>query len=407
MIVQTGRRCPTLPPAMPDDRLRAYVLDVSYFSGKLEAYLRWKEIPYQRVEVRWDRVQGELRRATGVAKVPVLRTADGLWLQDTTPILDWLEARHPAGAILPDDPLQAFACRLVEDWADEWLWRPALHYRWSHPPDARLLSHRIAAEAMGHLPLPTAWAAAIVRRRQYRTYVSGDGVTAATRAHVEGIYLGALERLERLLREQPFLLGERPSLADFGLFGPMFRHFSLDPTPARVMRDRAPAVYEWVARLWNARASRVREGWPAPGGLPPVWRELLAEIGAGYLPYLHANAAAFRAGARRHDFRVQGTTYRGVPVVRYRVWCRERLQDHFEALPEAAKPVVRAELERAGAWEPLWRDGRIGSRLFEGAPPPVCPPAPPAARPRLGWLGDDPWNPAPRRAAAVRSEEPR
>lgn len=390
---------------MADAPLQAYVLDVSYFSGKLEAYLRWKEIPYQRIEVRWDRVQGELRRATGVAKVPVLRTADGLWLQDTTPILDWLEARHPQGAVLPDDPFQAFFCRLLEDWADEWLWRPALHYRWSFAPDARLLAQRIAAEAMGHLPLPTAWVAAIVRRRQHRTYVSGDGVTAATRAHVEGIYLGALERLERLLREQPFLLGERPSLADFGLFGPMFRHFALDPTPARLMRDRAPAVLEWVARLWNARASRLRAGWPPAGELPAVWRELLAEVGAGYLPALHANAVAWRAGARRHDFTVQGAAYRDVPVVRYRVWCRERLQDHFEALPEPQRAAVRAELERAGAWEPLWRDGRIPSRLFEGAPPPVCAPAH-GARGLRRLLPEDPWNPAPRgAAAAARSEE--
>ena len=381
---------------MAGERLRAYVLDVSYFSRKLEAYLRWKEIPYERIEVRWDRVQGELRRATGVAKVPVLRTPEGLWLQDTTPILDWLEARHPAGAILPEDPFQAFFCRLLEDWADEWLWRPALHYRWSFAPDARLLSHRIAAEAMGHIPLPTAWTAAIVRWRQYRTYVSGDGVTPETRPHVERIYLDLLERLERLLRDQPFLLGERPCLADFGLFGPCFRHFSLDPTPARLMRDRAPAVYEWVARLWNARASRVRASWPEPGTLPDVWHELLADIGAGHRPALHANAVAWREGRRRHDFTVQGTSYRDVPVVRYRVWCRERLQDHFDALPDAVKPAVRAVLERAGAWEPLWRDGRIASRLFEGAPPPVCPPAA-RRRSRLrDLLGDDPWNPAPR-----------
>jgi glutathione S-transferase len=391
---------------VPEEPLHAYVLDVSYFSGKLEAYLRWKQIPYRRIEVRWDRVQSELRRATGVAKVPVLRTPDGLWLQDTTPILDWLEARHPEGAILPDDPFQAFFCRLLEDWADEWLWRPALHYRWSFAPDARLLSHRIAAEAMGHLPLPTAWVAAIVRRRQHRTYVAGDGVTAETRGHVEEIYLGALERLEPLLQAQPFLLGERPCLADFGLFGPMFRHFSLDPTPARLMRDRAPAVYAWVARLWNARAGRLRAGWPAPGALPEAWRALLADVGSGHLPALHANAVAWRAGARRHEVTVQGTTYREVPVVRYRVWCRERLQDHFEALPEAVKPAVRAELERAGAWEPLWRDGRIPSRLFEGAPPPVCPPAPASRRARLrDLLGDDPWNPAPR--GANRPEAPR
>jgi len=33
----------------------------------------------------------------------------------------------------------------------------------------------------------------------------------------------------------------------------MFRHFGIDPTPSRIMRNTAPAVYEWVARMWNAR----------------------------------------------------------------------------------------------------------------------------------------------------------
>ena len=48
--------------------------------------------------------------------------------------------------MIPADPLQAFVSRLVEDHADEWMWRPALHYRWSYSRDAHLLSHRIVEE---------------------------------------------------------------------------------------------------------------------------------------------------------------------------------------------------------------------------------------------------------------------
>jgi hypothetical protein len=31
--------------------------------------------------------------------------------------------------VIPLDPLVAFVSRLVEDYADEWMWRPAMHYR--------------------------------------------------------------------------------------------------------------------------------------------------------------------------------------------------------------------------------------------------------------------------------------
>jgi glutathione S-transferase len=116
-----------------------YGMDVSYFTGKLEAYLRYKRVPYRRVEATWRILMGPLRRHTGVAKVPVVETPAGEWLQDSTPMIDWFEARFPDGAVLPADPVQAFCCRLLEDYADEWLWRPALHYRWSYRRDARLL----------------------------------------------------------------------------------------------------------------------------------------------------------------------------------------------------------------------------------------------------------------------------
>jgi hypothetical protein len=56
---------------------RAYVLDVSYFSGKLEAYLRYEEIPFERVEPTWRQLQWKLLRHTGIARVPLVRTPEG------------------------------------------------------------------------------------------------------------------------------------------------------------------------------------------------------------------------------------------------------------------------------------------------------------------------------------------
>jgi glutathione S-transferase len=373
-------------------RYRVYLMDVSYFSGKLEAYLRYKEVPFERIEVTWRELGRRILHETGVMKVPVVETPDGAWLQDTTPIIDWFEERFSEAPVIPEDPYQAFLCRLLEDYADEWLWRPALHYRWSHARDARLLGDRLAAEVMRDVLLPHGLLAARVRRRQFKTYVRGDGVNARTRTHVEGIYLATLDRLQRLLARQPYLLGERPCLADFGFFASMFRHFSLDPTPARIMRERAPAVYAWVARLWNARRSDVRGAWWAPGTIPEIWREILTDVGEAYLPYLHANAVAWKSGVRRMDASAQGVTYRRVPVVHYRVWCRERLQDHFEALPSAVQAKVRETLECCSAWEPLWRDGRIASRLHEGTTPPVCRRGHASPRRRL-QVELDPWNP--------------
>jgi glutathione S-transferase len=361
-----------------------YVFWISYFSGKMQAYLRYKEIPHRTVEPKW---RGELLHEvydnTGLMKVPVIRTPQNQWLADSTPMIDWFEARHPQGAVIPADPLQAFFCRLLEDYADEWLWRPALHYRWSYRADAHALSRRFAETFLSTQPLPRFLTAAMVRERQRRIYVAGDGVTPATRSHVESIYLDTLDRLQAIFERQPFLLGGRPCLADFGFFASMFRHFSLDPTPSLIMQQRAPAVFAWVARLWDARHSAVCSEWQPAGTLPPGWMPILRDIGRAYLPYLHANALAWRAGRRRFDCAVPGAHYRDLPVVQYRVWCRERLQQHYAALPEEARAPVDELLAAAGALQPLLADGAIASGLYADTTPPLCRPRPVGALDRL------------------------
>jgi len=366
-----------------------YRMDVSYFSGKLEAYLQYKQIPFRRIDTTTRTLRIEVAPHTGIQKVPTVRTPQGEWLQDSTPIIELLERRHPAGSVIPDDPEQAFFARLLEDYADEWLWRPALHYRWSYEPDASLLGRRIAAEVIDDVPVPLWIRARFVRARQRAVYVRGDGVSPATRAHVEGIYLHTLERLERVFAEQPFLLGERPCIADFGFFASMFRHFSLDPTPSRIMRERAPRTYAWVARLWAARHSEIDAAWPASGAIPETWTPILEDVASGYLPYLHANAAAWQRGQRKLDWSVQGTCYVATPVVQYRVWCRERLLDHFEALPADARDRVEARLRALGAWESFQADGRIPSNLHVGGEPPF---GQPPGRPVRRLDGTTGWN---------------
>jgi glutathione S-transferase len=333
--------------------LEVYGLAVSYFTGKLEMYLRYKEIPHRLVPMtlaRWERV---VPRATGARQMPAVRLADGRWMTDTTPMIEWFESQYPRPPVIPADPLQAFFSRLLEDYADEWLWRPALHYRWSYRRDAQMLSRCIAGEMLGAVPAPLAWKSWFVRRRQTARYARGDGVTATTRQHVESIYLDTLDRLSAVLRERPFLLGEAPTLADFGFAASMFRHFSHDPTPAAIMCDRAPAVRAWVERMWTARSGHAAPRLAA--GVPADWELFLDDVGCAYLPYLAANAEAWKAGRKRFDAVIDGVPYPSLPTSRYRVWCLERLREHYAGLVEGAAGSARRLLEKHACWAPLWR----------------------------------------------------
>ena len=160
----------------------------------------------------------------------------------------------------------------------------------------------------GDVPLPGSLKRAAIRRRQRGFYVQRDGVRRGTWAHVESIYLKSLTQLEAIFRVRPYLLGELPTLADFGFFASMFRHFAQDPTASELMRARAPGVFEWQARLWNAKASRMRGA--LLSGIPADWSPILREIGDAYLPFLNANAEAWKAGRRRFDAEIQGAPYR-------------------------------------------------------------------------------------------------
>ncbi len=347
-----------------------YGSKISYFTGKFEAYLRYKEIPYEYRGLDAFHYRWVVPRRLGATQFPSVRLGDGRWMSDTTPMIAWLEELRREPAVIPREPVQRYVALLIEDFADEWLWRPAMHYRWSNAPDRHLAGTRLAEEVV-RLPAPLAARRSYVARRQARLFVRGDGVDAATRAHAERAYTHVLDLLEPILAQRPFMLGERPTIADIGLMGPFWRHFAHDPTPARIMQDRAPAVFEWAARTWNARAGRIGDR-PLLDGVPDDLSPLLDEIGATHLQALAANAAAHGAGAAKHSFTVQGTTYQEVPTSAYRVWCLEQLRMRFDALDDAASSEVRELLAGHGCWEPLWRVKDIDSGHDPAGEAPFC-----------------------------------
>ena len=332
-----------------------YGSKISYYTGKFEAYLRYRAIPYESFPTVGHRKK--LTDAVGIVQMPVVQLADGRWMTDTTPMIAWLESQQDGPSIFPADPVLNILALLIEDYADEWLWRSAMHYRWSYRPDRQYAAEALYNELVrGTLPLPRFAALNMLKRRQYFGYVRGDGVNAKTRAHADGTYLRSLDLMQAILERRPFLLGGRPTIADFGMMAPMFRHFGQDPTPAEIMRTRAPAVYEWVARMWHARPAMA--GASLIASADEVLEDLLQEVCETHLEQLRQNAEAFAVGKRRYDQTIQGCHYRRVPVSRYRVWCLEMLQRGWEDLDEVAQSRVRSHLRSASA-----------SVLWEGAPP--------------------------------------
>lgn len=355
-----------------------HLADISYFSGKLEALLRYKELPFERREATVKTLLDEVYPNTELMKMPVIEMANGEWLKDTTPMFDWLEQHFPETPVIPTDPAKRFLSKLVEDYADEWCWRSAMYWRWRFPHTRQLMGNRIASEILPDWPIPQRLAAWYFGQRQTRLFLTGDGMTKETEPFIRDHYTDMLAAMSHILEDQPFLLGNRPTLVDFGLYGPMFRHFALDPAPARVMRDQAPAVMEWVGRMWNAKASKMPNAGNAQvntqtgqyqeekqtQGAPkeektriadspadfthPGWQYFLQDIMQTYWPMLRNNAKAWQQGKKRMDLVTPKVTFKNLRVTHYRVYCLEVLQNEYAALPESARQEVNALLSPYG-----------------------------------------------------------
>src|SRR5262245_51162132 len=349
---------------MPSDALLVvYGTDCSYYTGKLEAYLRAKGIAY-RLEPFSESNMRRAARHTGVVQIPQVECPDGAWLIDTTLIIERFEQTRPEPAVTPRDPAVRFVSHLLEDYGDEWLWRPAMHYRWSFPETASLMSAWLAEHARERRA-PEWLKRRFWLHRQFGTFVKGDGVTPETRTTVEGFYQHTLDALESVVQRRSFMVGERPTEADFGFFASLFRHFFSDPAPGRIMRERAPGVHEWVARMWNLNPQRLAAK-PMPERLPDDLGPLLRAVTQDYLPYLDANAAAYGKGEKSVTYRVQNTTFTE-PTKPYRVWCRGRLHSRFLELDQAARSQVERVLDSSDAV----------ARLLTPPPKPVECPIPP------------------------------
>ena len=341
---------------------KVYKSDISYFSGKLEAYLRYKQIDHQPIDVNRE-LMDRIADSTGVKKMPAVETADGLWLFDTTPTIQWFESQYPEAPVIPHDPALRFISLLLEDYADEWLWRPAMWWRWMPRASSWALGWRIASEFMPRIMArPFGW---YFGRRQREEWLWGDGMTRQNSDQVRDMLLREFEFLEALLQRQPYLFGSHPSIADFGYFASMFRHFGNDVESAEVMRRQAPNTYEWLARLWNATPSKlpVEQEWIWPDN--DFWQPLFKRVCGDYLPYLHQNAAANKKGLKRFDYRSNTFEFKATTTTTYRVWCRENLQAAFAELSDGDKQEVEKLLASAGGLEALHTDGVIQSGLDE------------------------------------------
>lgn len=319
---------------------RIFGSEMSPYSVKVRSYARYKGIPHEWIP-RTTASEEAYRKYARLPIVPTVATPQDEGLQDSTPIMETLDARFPEPSIHPADPALAFLSALIEEFGDEWGNKLMFHHRWFAQVDQLASAQTLArlAQPQGDEAEVAQWAAMILQRMSTRGHFVGS--SPANAPLITGYYFELLDLLEAHLRTRKYLFGGRPAFADFGLGGQMYE-CSVDPTCGAGMRARGPAVLDWCHRMMEPRDDGPFETWES---LAPTLKPLLAYIGRYFLPWTAANARALEAGEAEFTVDLPGGAY-SQPPQKYHARSLGMLRARYAALADNA--ALKAILDETG-----------------------------------------------------------
>lgn len=330
--------------------------EASQFSGKARAALRWKGVSFDEIQATPEVYRDLIETKVGFGVIPVLLTEAGQAIQDTADIIDFADRNAPGPAIHPGTPLQELVSLLLELYADEWLVIPAMHYRWSY-------DEGWIVEEFGRVARPDASREEQIDIGQVmvaplRDAVPLFGVSDDTVSGIEAHFEGFLADFSAHLRTLPFVLGHRPSLGDFALFGALYGPFYRNPVLGEQMRRLAPLVVAWVERVRDARANAetLLPNDETPATLYPILTRQMSEqapVLADAMRALQEWSRAQPSGARVkrslgvHEFVISGR--RGErSILTFALWRLQRVQDHYQSLTGADRDRAGQLLDAIG-----------------------------------------------------------
>ncbi|MFK8047784.1 MAG: glutathione S-transferase C-terminal domain-containing protein [Halioglobus sp.] len=222
--------------------------------------------------------------------------------------LDQHADRHES-PLVPADPALAFVCRLIDEAFDEFGLYMVHHNRWVTSAKTNTMGIVTGGEMGKLLPVDigklVAWSMPKrqVRRCPYLFSVAPEGFEAgvsraltppsrqgfpATHKLLDTAWRNYLAAMEALLLQQPYLLGDRFTLADASAYGQLSMNL-IDGAAADLMRELAPTTYHWLCGI--------RDGSHISGRgelyLGDCLNPLLGAIAETFIPLMQQNAAAY------------------------------------------------------------------------------------------------------------------
>ena len=203
----------------------------SPFAEKIRLILGYKKLAWQSVVIPTIMPKPDLTALTGgYRRTPVLQIGADIYC-DTALIADVLEKIAPSPSLYPS-PVNG-ASRIVAQWADSQVFPAAMAYNFQPAGIAQVFAG-VPEEAVQAFVADRA-----AMRGSAPRMAIGEGTST---------YKSQLRRLSDMLTEQPYLMGNLPTIADFAAYHPLW--FTVERTPSLAgILESTPLLKDWMVRM--------------------------------------------------------------------------------------------------------------------------------------------------------------
>jgi glutathione S-transferase len=217
----------------------------SLYTAKVRPYLIKKGIDYVEINPSHPHFNDSIMDKVGYFTVPVLETPQGEVIADSTEIMEFLEPKFPHLPMLPADKSLAALAHLIHSFGSEGLTKSAMYLRWNTSFDNRLFARSEFERTLATPELADGFAQSMRAYLPILGVTLDHGVDVAIEASIDNLY----HALNEHFLKYPYILGGVPSLADYGLMGPLYAHHGRDPASSNAIKQRAPALYRWIETM--------------------------------------------------------------------------------------------------------------------------------------------------------------
>ena len=346
-----------------------YGSPLSLYTGKVRSYLIKSHLAYREDLPNSPHFEESvLPEMGGRRSIPAVETATGEVIRDGAAIIDHYEVLND-NLFSPRTAKQNIICKLFDVIGMEGLLRPAMHYRWNFDDiNKEFIQFHFETFVPPNLGKQEM---ALRRMNQMREAGRRFGAIPETFPLIEKLYCELLPKLNSHFAAQPYLLGNRPCIGDFGMIAPLYGHLGRDPKPLSLMQSRAICLFRWVERMNRPEAdlgefSDQRDCYLDEDKVPDTLVEILRHVARDFVPETAAACSAINEWLQEQEnlepntlaergigmctFAVEGQSITALAQP-YRFFLLKRVQDLYLSLAPAEQADVDGLLETCNMTE--------------------------------------------------------